>query len=124
MIKAIKGFASAMFGSSKATDTAIDALRKMGGLDDMNGKEKAEWLINYAAATKHQSPARRFIAMVTMAAWALLIVIWLIARAVGIEYPGAAEYAKDVYALLVEIVLQPHSIIVGAYFVVQAFKGK
>jgi len=88
----------------------------------MNGKEKAKFLIDYATATKHQSPARRFIAMVTMAAWALLIVIWLIARAFGMKYGVAAEYADDVHALLVEIVLQPHSIVVGLYFSTQMFK--
>jgi len=53
MIGLIKGFVTTMFASSKAADTAIDGLRKLGGLDDMNGKEKAKFLIAGAYFVVH-----------------------------------------------------------------------
>ena len=127
MINAVTSFFGSMFSSSRLQDTAIDGLRKLGGLDEMNPKEKSEYILAYMAATKHQSPMRRFIAFAFVAGLALFTFSWLICSilfriSLGLEWsPVFSEQmsmlAADIFIMLKEIILQPMNIIVAFYFV-------
>lgn len=120
-------FIKSMFSSSKLTDTAIDGIRKLGGLDEMSDKEKADYLLKYIDATKHQSPMRRFIAFAFVAGWMLFSGFWLIATVfmwVYLFFGGDVEAAKnldllrtDLFDMLKEILAQPVNLIISFYFV-------
>lgn len=119
---------AAIFGSSKNTTTVVDGA--VAGLDKMffTDEEKSdasakmsEWYLRYLAATQPQNLARRLIAIVIVALWALLILV------------GVASYWFDetfslfVFDVLRDIVMQPFSIVLGFYFaahVVRAWVGE
>jgi len=119
MIAGIGAFLAGLFSSTKMQDTAIDAVRKLGGLDEMSAKEKSEFLIQYMETTKHQSVVRRFIAMVLVILYSLIAVVWLISGGVGylVGYVPALEYAGSVKLFLESVVIQPFNIILSFYFV-------
>lgn len=129
MWSAVAGFFGSLFSSSKLTDTAVDGIRKMGGLDEMSGKEKAKFLLDYINTTKHQSPARRFIAMAMLIGLGTFTGSWLIIRIVAatVAYFGgdALELlaaCDDIYIMAKEVLLQPMNIIIGFYFVTDMAK--
>jgi hypothetical protein len=119
MFAGIATFVGGLFSSSKAQDTAIDAVRKLGGLDDMNSKEKAQFLLDYMAATKHQSPVRRLIAFALTALYSLVVLLWLVYSGVGYlsSFTPAMELAGATRAFLETVLVQPFNILLGFYFV-------
>lgn len=119
MFGTIATFAAGLFSSSKAQDTAIDAVRKLGGLDDMNAKDKAQFLLDYITATKHQSPVRRLIALSLTALYSLIVTLWLVYSGVGylFAYLPAMELAGATKVFLESVVTQPFNIILAFYFV-------
>lgn len=132
MISAIGSFIGGMFSSSKLQDTAIDGIRKLGGLDEMNDKEKADWLLKYLEITKHQSPMRRLIALAFVVGLMLFTGLWLIATIlfrVGMGLGWAPAFngqmdllADDLFMMCKEIILQPVNLIVTFYFVTDIAK--
>lgn len=129
MWTAVAGFFGSLFSSSKLTDTAVDGIRKLGGLDEMSGKEKAQFLLDYINTTKHQSPSRRFIAMAMLIGLAAFTGSWLIIRitAAVVAYFGGnvSELliaCDDIYAMCKEVLMQPMNIIIGFYFVTDIAK--
>lgn len=119
MFAGLTAFFAGLFSSSKAQDTAIDAVRKLGGLDDMNSKEKAQFLLDYMAATKHQSPVRRLIALALTALYSLVAGLWLVYSGVGylFNYLPAMELAGATRVFLENVVTQPFNILLSFYFV-------
>jgi len=119
MLTALAGFFGGLFSSTKMQDTAIDAVRKLGNLDEMSMQEKSDFLLQYMNATKHQSPVRRLIALVLSVLFGLLIVTWLVAAGVGYYFDIVAslEFAGAVKMFLVDVVQTPFSIILSFYFV-------
>lgn len=116
---AIAKFFGGLFSSSKLTDTAIDGIRKIGGLDEMNGEQKAKFIIDYLNATKHQSLARRFIALSLTFIYGLFLIVWLVATCLGwgLGIPSPLLLADAVYEFMKEIILNPFNIILSFYFV-------
>lgn len=127
MIGAIGSFIGGMFSSSKLQDTAIDGIRKLGGLDEMNDKEKADFLLKYLQTTKHQSPMRRFIAFSFVIGLMLFTGTWLIVTilfrvGMGLGWAPALNgqldlLADDIFLMCETILLQPVNLIIGFYFV-------
>lgn len=129
MWTAVAGFFGSLFSSSKLTDTAVDGIRKLGGLDEMSGKEKAQFLLDYINTTKHQSPSRRFIAISMLIGLMIFTGMWLMMRIVAafIVYFGGDAQAllvacDDIYAMSKEVLMQPMNIIIGFYFVTDIAK--
>ena len=112
-------FFAGLFSSSKMQDTAVDAVRKLGGLDEMSSKEKAEFILNYMAATKHQSPMRRLIALMLTMAYVGVLCVWLVSAGVG-YYGGsvaALEMAGAVKMFMENVLLTPFNLVLSFYFV-------
>ncbi len=117
-----------LFTSERASDTAIDAVRKIGGLDDMNAKEKADFFLNWIKATAHQSPTRRKIAILTGLGWAGVTGTWLLAKIggqvslfVGVAPERAAHLTKladDLFRFCDDVLAGPYGIVIGFYFAV------
>ena len=129
MWTAVAGFFGSLFSSSKLTDTAVDGIRKLGGLDEMSGKEKTQFLLDYINTTKHQSPSRRFIAISMLIGLMIFTGMWLMMRIVAafIVYFGGDAQAllvacDDIYAMSKEVLMQPMNIIIGFYFVTDIAK--
>lgn len=72
MWKGLKSF----FGFSGVADTALKIVDKIAGTD-WTPKEKSEHILKFMEATKHQSPARRMIAMAIMVEQFTLVMFWL-----------------------------------------------
>lgn len=119
MVGKIAAFFGGLFSSSRMQDTAVDALRKMGGLDDLNPKEKADFLLKYIEATRHQSATRRFIALTLTLTFCLFVGTWWIAAAVGhlFAIEAALMLAIAAKGFFLEIVFAPFNIILSFYFV-------
>lgn len=123
MFGSIATVLATMFSSSKAQDLAIDGIRKIGGLNEMTPKEKSDYILAYMAATKHQSPVRRLIALILTFAYACVIIVWL--ASAGFGYMGgftpALEFAGAVKGFMTDAIVQPFNIILAFYFVTQIF---
>lgn len=116
----VSSFFAGMFSSSRLQDTAIDGLRKLGGLDEMNGKEKAQFILDYMNATKHQSIVRRLIALVMVGLFTAFVLTWLIAAGAGyyFDIQTSLEFAGAVKMFFESVILQPYNLILSFYFIV------
>lgn len=85
-------------------------------------EEKKDWEMKMATlkveAAKGQSIPRRILASVTVGVWAILILSGVIAKA----WSGD-EFATYCFDVLKDTVQQPHSIILGFYFLKEVVKG-
>ena len=119
MLGGLVSFFGGLFSSSKLQDTAIDGIRKLGNLDEMSGKDKATFLLDYMKATAHQSPTRRFIAVLLSVLYTVFCVVWLIGACLGygLDYAGAILFVTELKGFLVEILFTPFNLILSFYFV-------
>ncbi len=113
-----------IFSRPKDASTIIDGAVK--GLDKMffTKEERAdanqklsEWYLKYLAATQSQNLARRFIAMLVVGLWVLLVISGVAIRSISVEY---SEY---IFKVLTEIVMQPFSIIIGFFFLAHVVRS-
>jgi hypothetical protein len=116
-----------IFGVSGVTDSALKIVDKLAGTD-WTAKEKAQYVLDYQEATKHQSPARRFIAICIMIVWALLIVSWLVGTIIGRFFMegtlnAGTVFAADVSAFVALNITDPFNIILAFYFTTQILQG-
>lgn len=70
-----------------------------------------EWLLKYMEATNPQNVARRLIALVVVALWALLILAGVILHAAG-----AVELSRYIFETLKEYVIDAFLLIMAFYF--------
>lgn len=119
MFAGIASFFAGLFSSTKMQDTAIDAVRKLGGLDEMTQKEQAQFVLDFVDRTKHQSPVRRLIALMLTLVYGLLILVWIVAAGLGYYTDSIAslEYAGAVKMYMESVLVQPFNIILSFYFV-------
>jgi hypothetical protein len=118
------GLLDKLFGSDKQLDKLTTGA--VAGLDKMffTKEEKAEanqklseWYLKYLGATQPQNLARRLIAMVVVALWALLILLGVLLFRLD---PGWSAF---VFSTLDNIVNNPFMIIVGFYFLTHAVRA-
>lgn len=116
----------AIFGSKKNTENIVSGA--LGGIDKLffTKEERAEasaksgeFFLRYLEASKPQNIARRFIAVIVVLLWALLIVFGIVIRW------ASYEMSDFVFKVLNDLVHQPLMLIMGFYFlahVVRNFK--
>lgn len=115
------------FGFRGVSETALKIVDKLAGTD-WTAKEKAQYVLDYQNATKHQSPARRFIAICLMIIWVMLILSWLAGTIVGRFFmegalnPGTV-FAADVSAFIMLNITDPFNIVLVFYFTTQILQG-
>lgn len=78
LISAVKS----LFGFSGVGESALKIVDKIAGTD-WTPEQKADWILRYQEATKHQSVTRRFIALSVALAWLLLVLSWLVSAIIG-----------------------------------------
>ncbi|MDX8400946.1 MAG: hypothetical protein R8K20_11975 [Gallionellaceae bacterium] len=108
-----------LLGNSNAAEKAVNGV--VDGLDALvfTDEEKSianqkvlDFKIEYAKHTQNQSISRRIITVSVCVMWLIVGLSALISTSLG-----ATEYAKYAMKFLVDVVMQPFSIIVGFYFI-------
>lgn len=131
----------AFFSFQGVANSALKIVDKLAGTD-WTSKEKAEWLLKYQEATKHQSPARRFIAVAFTLGMALFGFSYLMSGAVAQVYIFIAttgdtlaqvaasqnlaeirakpllSFQNNCYVYMKEVLVSPMTWILGFYFAV------
>ena len=131
----------AFFSFEGVANSALKIVDRIAGTD-WTSKEKAEWMLKYQEATKHQSPARRFIAIAFTLGMALFGFTYLMAGATAQAYvfifttgdtlaqvaasQNLAEIRikplltlqNDCYVYMKEVLANPMTWILGFYFAV------
>jgi len=114
------GFLSFLTGQSSTAEKVVDGA--ISGIDAMfyTDEEKAQanqkildWKLSYASATQGMSISRRVITFTISAAWLLLVLLTVV---IGLLLGGESSEVTFLMKILVEVVMQPFSIIVGFYF--------
>ena len=110
-------------GNSKSAETAVNGV--VNGIDAMffTDEEKSaanmkalELKIEFARATAGMSISRRIIVVMVAGAWLFLV---LLLALLGVWLGADSPSVKHLMALLIDVVMQPFSIIVGFYFLAQ-----
>ena len=112
-------FFKKLFGFDGVADTALKIVDKIAGTD-WTPEQKAKFMLDYQLATKHQSPARRFIATLIIIEQFILILGWLVASVLFrcFDLVGAGMLATDISLFLESNVNITLNIIVSFYFIV------
>lgn len=117
----------ALFGFSGVADTALNIVNKVAGTD-WTAAQKADWILQYQEATKHQSPMRRVIAAAICLMWFLLCLTWLVSTILGrflydeALNPGTTLSA-DISAFMSLNINENFALILAFYFGVAAITG-
>jgi len=113
----MKKLFAAIFGSSKNTETIVDGA--VNGIDKLfyTDEEKAEgmekmrdWYLRYLEASQPQNLARRFISVLIVGLFVLLILAAVIA------WPFMPYYSEFIFMVIEDNVATPFAIIMGFYF--------
>ncbi len=131
----------AFFSFDGVANSALKIVDKLAGTD-WTSKEKAEWMLQYQEATKHQSPARRFIAIAFTLGMALFGFSYLMAGVTAQAYVfifttgdtlsqvSASQNLAEIrikpllvlqnncYVYMKEVISNPMTWILGFYFAV------
>jgi len=120
MISFIKG----LFGVDAVVNTATKIIDKIAGTD-WTAKEKADWILQYQTNTKHQSPARRFIAMLVSLVWFVVVSAMALSYIIGnvLSSPEVLMIAKDMKSIMKDVLLEPFNLIIGFYFAMGIVNG-
>lgn len=115
MVNFIKG----LFAFDSVVNTATKIVDKIAGTD-WTSKERAEFILSYQEKTKHQSPARRFIALAVTAVWFLIIVVMVLSYVIGnvIGSPEILMIGKDMKSIMSELIKEPFNYVIAFYFAV------
>jgi hypothetical protein len=109
---------SRLFGrpedASKIIDGAVHGLDKIFFTDEEKADANiklSDWYLKYLGATSGQNLARRFIALLVVGLWVLLVVL-----GTTLHLFALGDKAEFVFRVLVDVVMQPFSIIIAFYF--------
>lgn len=113
------GFIKGLFAADSVINTATKIVDKIAGTD-WTPKDKAEFILKYQESTKHQSPARRFIALCVTAVWLFLVVSMALSYIVGnlLGSPEVLMIGKDMKMIMADLIREPMNLIIGFYFVI------
>lgn len=110
----------ALFGIAGVTETALRVVDRIAGTD-WTADQKADWILKYQEATKHQSPMRRVIAFCICLVWIVLCFGWLAATIVGrflydeVLNPGTT-LAADISAFMDLNINEGFALLLAFYF--------
>ncbi len=102
----MKKILGAIFGSSKNTEAVFSGIDKA----FFTKEEKADYFLKYLGATQPQNMARRFIAIIVVFLWALLVLLAVVV------HPWMPAWSDIIFSILEDVVNTPFSIIIVFYF--------
>lgn len=77
----------------------------------------SEFYLKYLAATQGQNVARRAIALVVACLWCALVILGIVVRYFSVDY------SDFIFRVLVDVVMQPFSIVIGFYFLTHTVRA-
>lgn len=115
---------SKLFAFDSVVNTGTKIIDKIAGTD-WTSKEKAEWLLKYQEVTRHQSLARRFIAISVTVIWCLLVTVMIFSYIIGNIFgmPELLMIAKDMKMVMKDLVVEPMNLVIGFYFAINIIQG-
>lgn len=118
------GFIKGLFGFDSVVNSATKIVDKIAGTDWLP-KDKADFIIRFQEATKHQSPARRFIAVVITFVWLVMVCGWLVGTALGLflGLQSGIQFANAIKVFLSDTITEPFNYVIIFYFTVQILNG-
>lgn len=120
MLKFIKG----LFGFDSVVNTATKIIDKVAGTD-LTPTEQLDFVLKYQEATKHQSPARRFIAIMVTLVWVFLLALMVGFYIFGSMFNVDSSIEVSIYIsnVMAELIKEPFNYIIGFYFVIAVANG-
>lgn len=119
------GLIASLFGTEKIAQAAVDAVVKTGDALLYTDEEKTatatqrlEWVLKYMEATNPQNVARRVIALIVVALWAVLVLLTIACKIGGLD-----ECAEFIFSAMTDIVATPFTIIITFYFATHLLRG-
>lgn len=106
--------------TNKIIDGAIAGLDKIVFTEEERAdanRKMGDWYLKYLQATEGQNLARRLIAVIVVCLWSALVVFGVAIR--WISY----DLSDFVFRVLVDIVMQPFTIVIGFYFLTHAVRA-
>lgn len=125
-------FFGRMFGSDATVGKTLDMVRDAGDALVFTEEEKVEanqkvldWTLKYMAATNGQNVARRFIALVVVLVWALLVIaLGVLAIWSGFSGgEGAAKAAANLMKVMKDLAMEPVNIVLAFYFLTASVRS-
>jgi len=115
---------SKLFAFDSVVNTGTKIIDKIAGTD-WTSKEKADWLLKYQEATRHQSPARRFIAISITVVYCLMLIVMVVSYIIGniFSQPEVLMIAKDMKMVMKDSVSEPMNLVIGFYFAINIIQG-
>lgn len=107
-----------LFATQKAADTALSIVERI-STSGMTDQEKADFIIRYQESTKHQSPARRVIAMMVAGFWLLVGLTWLALVVLSIWF-DVIDQIRMVRQFAAETIKEPFNFVIMFYFAMGA----
>lgn len=107
-----------IFSFSKASDVAVDVVRKITNTDGMTDKEKAEFVLEYLRVTANQSVSRRILALGFFALYSVFCLTWL-----GSYFFANGEQLDHLSTFIKDMLFAPLNIIVAFYFTINIVKS-
>lgn len=125
-----------LLGLDPVVETGMKIIDKLAGTD-FTAKEKAQWVLDYQAGTKHQSLPRRVIALSVAFIWLLCALLWLVST-IWLNFAGggglqsgdivpasamaAVGIQGDIERFVAEQLDKPFNLILSFYFLTQIVK--
>jgi hypothetical protein len=112
-------------GGSETAGKVVDGV--ISGVDAMfyTDEEKSianqkilDWKLKYAQASSGQNIARRLIAVMVSSLWAIMLIVEVVAKALGFD-----AFSEFVFNVLKENLNTPFSVIIGFYFLAHITRG-
>lgn len=108
-----------LFGSGEALNKTLDIIDSVADDASFTAEEKSKFFIKYAETTKHQSPARRAIALLVTGTWTFTVFLCAICIIFELD-----ERKESLLKLLEEVANPPFMLVLAFYFAIQFAKGK
>lgn len=110
-------FVKSLFAVDSVVNTATKIVDKIAGTD-FTAKEKAQFILDFQEKTKHQSPARRVIALSITFVWLLLILTQAMAYVINwiSPNPEVLMLAKDMKMMMQDLIKEPFNYVIMFYF--------
>ncbi|CAH9016129.1 putative TMhelix containing protein [Vibrio phage 137E35-1] len=117
-------FIKNLFGFDSVVNTATKIIDKVAGTD-LTPTQQLDFVIKYQEVTKHQSPARRFIAIMVSLVWVALLALMVAFYAAGkmLDIQAAIDVSEYVKTIMADLIKEPFNYIIGFYFVIAVANG-
>lgn len=123
---------SRMFGGDSTVNKTLDMVRDAGDALVFTEEEKQaanqkvlDWVLQYMQATNGQNVARRFIALIVVLVWAVMVLaLGVLAVWAGFaDNSGAAKASANLLNVMKELALEPVNIVLAFYFLTASLRS-